>query len=954
MSGKTKQVTSLLKQTQLNPLGVFMQLNFRKFFLYFLLLTPLFIHSSVCAESSSPSTQVYKDFLTKKSKVEATHQSKVEEAKAEHAKSLAEITSQVMKLENDLEETRLETDEIRSSIAKQKALHSLLLLDGEWYNFPIFLIMLFLIYLTLRAQMPELSRRYQKQILIILGTLTFLYALGAMAKPLPDPYKSRQKISQNLNLFNRLQGASEVDKLIIKIEQQTKGRITIDEFETSDDDLYVFTSFKKGSFEESFTLAALYLEAGQKLRAVKLLKEAVRELSKYNRKYKTPLKAAWRFFSKSKNYNGVIFTSKLLASSRESLKDYFPSVEFIGQSNSEAAEELLQLLLKKMKQTSDFLAAAIYLHRANRVEESAKMYQKALKTARSTEDYIGLAKYALDNNLPESAMEALAKAFKRARKTGELIAYTKFAFKISHETAELAYEKTVKSARSSNDFLQLAKYSLELGRIVQATAALESGLKKARKVEELLLVIDLAVQMKNKASYVEGIKKAMKLAKRFEDMLSLIKYAYQQEEPAVYNAVLVSIVPKARKFRQLQSLLTFTLTNSLNQHLSAQIDQISTRRLKLDQYRTLRSMLINAKHRNRIQPINMSLTKYTSRERALYALSEEFKSIGATIDANLPIIKLLNRTGRTYKIHAILKFSIENELFHAAREAAQKLVTKRRGSELVKDPNLLKVSTLKPNGVNININTLYAILCQKTGRIDQARAALENEISSFLETYIKEQNGELQGDINTYFYLHQLWSEVGEKNLLNQFDAVYSMVEDLYLEGVKEDLLRLLNKFKKELVDDLNKEKNKLTKAQNKLEFERMALEKIKEKSSEDQIKSIALISRSFVYLFIVLATMLLAGFIAWNYQSSLTAFKMTGFVLKFSEVVGLVLCTNLRTTIYGLGVVVISQIILMLLHIHQEGDNGQAKERFGEALAKNPLMQKLPHAKDAKKDIDV
>ena len=644
-------------------------------------------------------------------------------------------------------------------------------------------------------------------------------------------------------------------------------------------------------------------------------------------------------------------TTTLLANSRSSLRDYFVSVDLIKSAKSNEAEELLQLLLKKMNQTRDFLAAAIFLHRISRVEESTKMYQKALKTARSSADYLGLAKYALDNDLQESALEALNKAFKRARKTSELINYAKFAFNISHETAEPAYEKAIKSARSSNDFLQLAKYCLELKRIDQATAALESGLKKARKVGELLLVVDLAMKMKNKSSYTEGINKAVKLAKRFEDMLAVIKYAYEQGESSVYNEVLLSIIPKAKKYSQLDSLLTFTLTHLLKSFIPSIVDQIASRRLKSYQYRALRTSLINAKHLDKIRPINVSLTKYTNRERDLYSLSEEFKSLNCLDDANLPIIKLLTKTGRAYKIDKILSFSIKNELYQAAREAAQKLVIKRRGDRLVTDPNLLKVSKYKPNGAKINTNTLYAILCQKTGRVDQARAALEDEISSFLETYIKEQNGVLGGDINTYFYLHQLWSDVGDSQLLNQFDTVYSMAEELYLEKIQEQRQAELNQLKEELKVSLLSRKSNLESAKRSLELERMSLEKIKDLSSEDQIKSIALISRSLVYLFIVLATILFAGFIAWNYQVSLTAFKMTGFVLKLVEVIGIVLCTNLRTTYYGIAAVIASQVFLILLHIHQESDQGSSDRRFKEALNANLLMKRIPQEKNTQEE---
>jgi tetratricopeptide (TPR) repeat protein len=908
-------------------------------FIPFVLLTSLSISS---AQNKPDSNKVYKEFIQKKDALKTEFKAMRDLKKEEFVSNVAKIKSQIVDLSSERASTEEQIDDIRRSIARQKMLHQLLLLDGEWYNFPIFIIMLFLIYLIIRRQAPTLTRNYNKHILIAIGILTFMYALGAMAKPLPSPHESRAKIEQNLNLFNRLQDASEVDKLIIKIEQQTKGQITIDDFDISNKNLYVITTFKKGSLEEFFTLAALYHEAGQTSRAQRLLYQGVSSLKKFSKKHAKLLRTSWQFFMSIYNLKGTFASAMLLAQSRVSLRDYLTSVTSLRETMPEQSEELLKTLLKKMKLTSDYLAAAIYLHRLNRLEESAKMYQKALKTARSTADYLGLAKYALDNNLPESALQALDKAFKRARRTKEWISYSKFAREISHDSAETAYDKAIKSARSSDDYLQLTKYCLQLSRVDQATKSLTAGLKKARKVEELLQVVDLALKMKERESYIEGMTKTVKIAKRFKDMLPLIRYAYQQGESKIYNQVLIDIIPKARKSAQLNQLLKFILVADLPRYISPVVAQIASRRLKPQQYRALRSELINAGHLEQIAPIHVSLTKYTSNERKLYQLSEEFKSIGRPVDASLPIIKLLKRTGRVYKIKKILSFSLNNQLFVSAREATAKLIKKRRGSDLIEDPNLLSVSTLKPNGIKISLITLYAILCQRTGQIDLARATLESQISAFLEEYIKEQTGELKGDINTYFYLHQLWVEAEDPQLLTQFDTAYRMVEDIYLENMKEKLKTQLNIFTKDLNLELSREEKTLASAQSQLELIRLSLSRVREQSNEDQIKSIALISRSLVYLFIIIIALLIAGFISWHYQLSLTAFHTTGFILKFLEIIGIVMCTNLRIIQFGIAVVIFCQLLLMLLHIHQESDQGTSNQRFSDTLEKNQLWKRL------------
>lgn len=884
----------------------------------------------------------YQQFLSKKESLKENLNQQKETYKAHHLKKIGDIKSQVLLLEDELKEIEQREDDLRASIHRQKALHSLLQLDGEWYNFPVFLFMITLIYLLTRYQLPHLTLQYHRLIGAFLFAITLLYSIGSFANPFPDAEETKNAILKNINLFNRLQGASEVDKLIIKIEQQHGPYVRIDPFETADEDLYVLTYFKKGSFEEDFTLASLYLDAGQKEYALTKLIMSFDKLKKSSKKQSSSINASWRFFLKNSSSRGLIKVIPHLVQHNKELRWLLSSISLINKKFKVEGEELLQLILKKMRSTPDYLAATIYLHALTRIDESQKMYQKALRTARYATDFIKLAEYAYQNHLPERMEEAIIKAFKKSRTTQDWIAYAKFAYQIKHSTFEDGFEKARKSTRKPGEYLNFARYALSLKRPELALEALSLGLKKARKVEDLLLVVDLALQMKQQNSYQEGMLKAVKVARKFEDMFQLSQYAYRQGELAIFRDVAERMIPAARKFTDIKSLFNFFISKNIAQYLSKLVNKTTETRLKPSQYLVLRDLLLNSGHKNFISPIHLRIIKLTRKEHKLLSLSSDFKAKGFIEDASLPLIKIVGKTYSKRKINRIMSQAIKEGLYSGAQSAALRLIALGEGNRKVPDPDLLPKSRLKPNGSQITLITLYAILSQKVGDFMMARSALESEISRFLEQYITEQNGQLRGDINTYFYLHQLWNQIGEHDLLSQFDASYSMMEASYLEQIDERNKATLLAYKKSLDLELNEEELLIERVKHKIERASESLKVLQKRSQDDQIKSLALISRGMVYLIIITLTLFASAFIAWIYQLSLSHFHILGFTIKFVEIASLIICTNVRFISLALPVLITSQLILMLLHTQQEGERGTIQDRFSENLQSNLIWKKL------------
>ena len=885
---------------------------------------------------------VYEVFLKKKDTLLQEHNKKVELIKSEHLNQLNILKSKRADLKYQIEQVELEEEAVRSSIKNRHLLQGILMLDSEWYSFPVFLLMLAFIFVYLMTKQKLFFSRYKIWI-IALGFILFtLYSVGALAKT-PTPQESHNQIELQLSLFNRLQEASDADKLIIKIEQQKKGKVVIDPYDPNDPHLFTHTTFKKQSFQEYFTLAALYSESDQGPKVVKLLTKAINGLNdRYKKKVKRELYAAWQYLSSHDSFETLFKLSMILCDSREELNKYLATVDQLKTYNPEHAELLLKKLLKKMKSTSDFLAAATYLHRQGRGEEGSGMYQKALKTARSSADFIGLAQYAFEKGLNEDAISALEKAFKTARKTSELIIFAKFSSVHNPTLSEEAYQKGIKKCRTPDDYLYLATYALELNRNDDALSALQSGMKKAKKVSDLLLVIELAVKMKQSDYYIEGMDKALKSARKLQDMMRLAKYAYQKKDAKYYVDVLSRAVIKAKRFKDLDALLTYIIEIKLKALVTPMVQQIASRRLRVYQYRSLRNKLKEAGYLDKLTPIHQQMTDKTRRERDLYKLSEEFMSFGLKYDANLPLLKILKRSRRYNSIITLLYKSIENKFWVTARECARKLVNKGYGDRTISDPNLLQISSLKPNGEEITLLTAFAVLAQKSGAMSEAQVALETRISKYLQEYIQQQDQQIQGKINTYFYLRQLWEKIGKGKILEQYEGVYTMVEENYLSGLSMDWAKEQANLKKRTVIEQKSLENELERYQEKLDIAKAGLKRTKERANENQLKSIAVMSRSFVYLILFLLLVTISALVAWIYQKNLTHFKVLGFSLKYIETFGLLLCFNLLAAPFGLVFILVSQVSLLLLHIHQETEQGIMHDRITKRLKNNRVLKNL------------
>jgi hypothetical protein len=885
---------------------------------------------------------VYEVFLKKKNHLKQEHNQKVELIKNEHLNQLNILKSKRADLKYQIEQVELDEEAVRASIKNRHLLQGILMLDSEWYSFPVFLLMLAFIFIYLMTKQKLFFSRYKIWIITIGFILFTLYSVGALAKT-PTLQESHNQIELQLSLFNRLQEASDADKLIIKIEQQKKGTVTIDPYDPNDPYLFTHTTFKKQSFKEYFTLAALYSESDQDQKVIKLLTKALDSLkNRYNKKVKRELYASWQYLTSYDSFEALSKVSLILCDSREDLYKYLATVDKLRTYKAENAEFLLQKILKKMKFTSDFLAAATYLHRQSRREEGSAMYQKALKTARSSADFIGLAQYAFDKGLNEDATSALEKAFKTARKTSEYITFAKFSSRHNPVLSEEAYQKGIKKCRTPDDYLYLATYALELNRNDDALSALQSGMKKAKKVSDLLLVIELAVKMKQSDYYVEGMDKALKSAKKLQDMMRLAKYAYQKKDAKYYVDVLSRAVDKAKRFKDLDALLTYIIDIKLETLVTPMVQQIASRRLRVNQYRFLRNKLKEASYLDKVTPIHQQMTDKTRRESALYILSEEFMSLGLKYDANLPLLKILKRSRRYSSIITLLNKSIENKFWVTARECARKLVKKGYGDRTISDPNLLQVSSLKPNGEEITLLTAFAILAQKSDASSEAQVALETRISKYLQEYIQQQDQQIQGKINTYFYLRQLWETIGKGKILEQYEGVYTMVEDNYLSGLSVDWEKEQADLKSRIIIEQSALENEMERYKEKLEIAKAGLKRTKERANENQLKSIAVMSRSLVYLILFLLLVTISALVAWIYQKNLTQFKVLGFSLKYIETFGLLLCFNLLAAPFGLVFILASQIILLLLHIHQETEQGIMHDRITKRLDNNRVLKNL------------
>lgn len=916
------------------------------------------------ATPATPTT-VYESLLNRKETLRTEYEGKKQKLKIEHQRVIAQKRSRQEAIEAEISSLKQEMKKIEDTIQTRHLLQGVLMLDGGLYSYPIFMLMLFLVFIYLRINQIEFLNMYKKQIIVLIAVIFSLYSLGAMAKPM-SPSESRENIEKQLTLFNRLQDATELDKTIIKIEQHPPGMINIPAYDVSDAHLYTKSYFKKGSFDEYFTLAALYAESNQKTKTFAMLHLAIGSLKGlYKITVINELDAIWSYLQREPNVELLIEMSQLIIKNQKNIKRILSALEYIKVQRPQDAELLLTDALKQMKETPDLLEASIYLHKHARATDGDLMYKKALMNARTSKDFIELSRYAFKNGLTANAQEALQKAFKSSKNTLNFIEYAQFAFEHHKESAEEAYKKALSMSKSPDDYLSFAYYALSLSRSEDALSALRGSLTKSTKIEDLLKVIDLALKTKQSDIYKDGMVKSFQKAKKFEEFMNIAQFAHQKNDYISYFQAVEALINSAVNYKQFIAMFTYVLqvrdylsrgsqegvqseSNALEYYdtlIKRMIEKSAQTRMDVSVYRSLRSMLIQSKINKSFTPLHMAMTQYTGSEQGLYMLVNEFTELGAKGDANIPLIKILKQSKTRKSIDKLLLYSIENEYWDCARESALKLVNMGLSTHKIPDPNILNISKFKPNGNEINILTLYAILAQKTNHYDDARVALETSVSSFISEYTQRPDALLKGEINTYFYLRQLWEVVGEGELLNQYHLIYKMIEDQYIKSIDEtaqdELQQLEDALKIQIqsfdIEYQNLESSKARTLEN--------LEQIKQKSLESQMKGLAVLSRSVVYIILSLFLISISIFSAWIYQGALTHFKIFGFVFKFFETFGFLLCFYLFSAPVGVALILISQIGLLMIHIQQENEGIRGAviyRRLHTLIAEDRLLRHL------------
>jgi hypothetical protein len=876
----------------------------------FSIIALVFTASLAFAQEEGPlDVQGYEAFLAQK-----------EEIQSEYDAKKAEIRSQIETLENENALKRDRIESIRSRLAIKAIFLKALRLGMGWLSVPFFYITLILAFLYLFYRKRDLFERYRKFIIVIGTALFVLYTTSLFAAP-TDDHPLKEEMSGKLDMINRLLDASDLDRAIVKIEIAKKGKVDIGEISVASDRMIPLGLVRVGSLEADYTLGCLYLEAGQSGTAAKLFKKI---LAKKNLKLKGDAyglgeNILW-YFTQAKDTEGVHLAIMGLSANTKEQRSLLDSVKFLIDAGAQdQAENALSTILKRMKQTQDYLQAATFLHGLGRSDESSVMYEKALTAARSSSAFLSLARYAYDNGMTEAASAAMEQAYKKANTSFDYLAYAKYAKEKGVENAGDAYDSAFSKARSCTDFVQFGAYAHQLGQTEQATEALTKGLPKGNKVEDLLTLIDLAIKMNLSEIAQGGMERALKVGKRFDDFMTLSDYANLRKDDETHKLALSSALSKARKLSEFKRLTEHCLAKGQNALAPDVIAKAASKLKRRNDLMNYRSLLLGKELVSELGPIHESLIKVTNKQSRLYELATKFANEGSPGDADLALIKIAKQLWSKKSLEGHLEHCLDNKQFVAARETCRLLIKRRKiGATRVKDPLLLDSAKYLPNGETIIYWTLLGTLHQKTGDLEGARNIFEEQVSQYVDYFLKNPDARVGGDLNTYFYLKQSWELAGDTELLSRFGKLYKAIGEFYLgnyrKGLDEELAKLEPRIEKKQVESLELDN---------------AISSLRKRGSGQSFRIFATLSRFLAYAILVITAIVIAVVSAWRYQKALTRFHLTGFISKFSEVLGFELCFTVIMIPLGVIMMLYAQLLGIFLHIQQETEMGKMDERL-------------------------
>lgn len=379
----------------------------------------------------------------------------------------------------------------------------------------------------------------------------------------------------------------------------------------------------------------------------------------------------------------------------------------------------------------------------------------------------------------------------------------------------------------------------------------------------------------------QALEKALPLMQNSESFIQMAEFLYKKQWTDQAVKVLQAARNQAKDPQELLQIAAFALANNLEELASDTIQG---------------AIGLAYKHTQLLQIAKFSLDK-GRRGDAIAAIEKATSSEDASA--------LLD----------IAQFAAQNKLYNKAYPPLERIVEKFGlgfASEIkVLPPMELTVTNDLPTPDGVSLPVYLGILYQKLKRFKDAETAYERAALNELDNIILAggDKEEINANLNTFFYLWQLWTYQGEKDKGSKLAPLYGLLELKYLDKLKKEYEESLSK--------LEEENQKLSMSYQKKSADTNELQKeVRRVQLEIGLYSLRLLA--IFSLIVILAIWAITR--SWKEAKGTEQFKTFVFFAKLTEIYGWISCFTVVGILTGLIFVLFGQL-MKIIHSQIPGE---------------------------------
>ncbi len=436
------------------------------------------------------------------------------------------------------------------------------------------------------------------------------------------------------------------------------------------------------------------------------------------------------------------------------------------------------------------------------------------------------------------------------------------------------YQNVLNAYIQNNQLVEASKTSLLLIDIY-------SGLGDMKGLIDL--VIFLTKNKMNESANV-AIKKAPVIAEKSDQVISLAEYFINSQHYSEAGSVISQAVKRSKDINDILPLVVFSIKHSLSEEVPEAIDKAVKLSQDNNDYLSLSRLLFeNGRQEESAKVLNKAKEKFRKLPELL-DISRQARELGFMSIAIDAIVKALifDPDSRKYNLPS---------------------------------PKLLEVSKFLQSDIPISLATYLGILQQIEKQFENANISYKAAVERELDAIIRSYGYKIEGNINNFFYLKQLWQK-RHPDKVNLLIHIYSHLQTSLMDDIrkKEELeiselnnrISQLNERKKDLSEELFNLKSKLRRT-----YLRITLL---------GLRDLAI----FIFFVLIIIVSVIKGL---QKARSVNRFKFFAFYWKFQESLGWSAVFSVVGAFGGIPAILLSQL-MSIIHCIQQS----VKQPVGEA----------------------